>query len=358
MAANRTAGPISNPPRVEDGTMVRVASPGTGVTGQHVSADSVVGWPLKEKLTVALQRTAPLLPASMREQFLALLSPANLAITVGVLAVWVGSHAFGVGEVVDAVLAVVGGVMMGMSIVGVVRDIRKFAVLAGSAKTQRDLDLAAAHLADAIAVIGVNVFAVVVTEGAAKIGARPLELPPKTPPVVEAHPVVPEPPRRLYQMMTPEMDGDGPIAQALRRAALDDFYQSFAKLDYKGMMYDDRTGEWVRSRPEQRRASHIAGTDLTRPVFHRTLQPGEVIAMYQRVGGQPGTYLARVGTPAAKLGISPVGRIVKLYRVVTPLEAIESTAADMANAAPGVGGKGGAQQLIMLPDWERHTRPF
>ena len=356
MAASRTQGPVCSLPIVNDGTLVRTASPRAGVAGQQSPPDNIANWPLQQKLTVALRRTAEKLPASMRSEFLGLISPVNIGITVGVLAVWIGSHAVGVGEIVDVVLAVVGGVTLGWSVFGVVRDIRQFAVLTGTAKTNRDLDLAAGHLAAAVSVIGVTLFTIILTEGAAKIRGRPPQITPESLP--PARVVAPAPPN-AYQVLTPldrEITGDGPLALAMRRAALDEFYKMHPKLEYKGMTLEG--GEWVRSRPAERRASHISGTDLGLPVVRRMLQRGEVIIMYQRAGGQPGTYLARVGALPEQLGISPAGRILKQFEVIEPLEVMETTAANMATGvAAGVGGKGGAKQLIMPPNWERSTRP-
>ena len=356
MAASRTQGPVSTASPVNDGTLVRTASSTVGVAGQRSSVDNIAGWPLKEKLTVALRRTADRLPANMRAEFMGMISPVNIGITVGIFAVWVGSHAVGIGEIVDVVLAVVGGVTIGWSVFGVIRDIRQFAVLTGSAKTNRDLDLAAAHLAAAISVIGVTLLTIILTEGAAKIKARPVRVVPEVLPPAE---VVPQAPQRGYQVLTPldaEIKGDGAMAMAIRRAALDEFYKMHPKLELKGMTMEN--GEWVRSRPGERRASHIAGTDLTLPVIRRELVPGEVIIMFQRAGGQPGTYLARAGALPERLGMSAEGRILKQYQVIEPLEVMETTASTMKpGAAAGVGGKGGDQQLIMPPNWERSVRP-
>src|SRR6266850_546855 len=115
-------------------------------------------WPLEDKFAEALRRTAPRLPGSMRKEFEALLSPTSLAIIGGTLVVWAGSHAFGVGEVVDLILLIGGAFFLGMAVFDVARELGDFLVVTSNAADERDLDEAADHLARAIAIIGVAAF--------------------------------------------------------------------------------------------------------------------------------------------------------------------------------------------------------
>lgn len=84
-------GPASPPP-ASPANLAPIAAPG------------IAEWPLGDKFAEVLRRTAPKLPGSMQQEFLALLSPASVGIIVGTLVVWAGSHAFGVGAVVDLAL--------------------------------------------------------------------------------------------------------------------------------------------------------------------------------------------------------------------------------------------------------------
>jgi hypothetical protein len=121
-------------------------------------AAGVWEWPLEEKFAEALRRTAPKLPSNMHHEFEALLSPKSLGIVASGFVVWAGSHAFGVGEVVDIVLLIGGAVTLGMSVFDVVEDLGDFLVVTSNATGEKDLNEAASHLARAIAILGVAAF--------------------------------------------------------------------------------------------------------------------------------------------------------------------------------------------------------
>jgi hypothetical protein len=93
-----------------------------------------------------------------------LLSPANLAILVGTLVVWAGSHAFGVGEAVDLVLLVGGVLFLGLAVFDVATELGNFLTVTSSARDDQDLDQAASHLARAIAIVGVAAFVALIAK--------------------------------------------------------------------------------------------------------------------------------------------------------------------------------------------------
>jgi len=105
-----------------------------------------------------LRRTAPKLPGSMQQEFLALLHPKSLAIMAGTLVIWAGSHAIGAGEAIDLVLLGVGVYFLGMAVFDVAENLGDFLILASSAVDENDLDEAASHLAKAISIMGVAAF--------------------------------------------------------------------------------------------------------------------------------------------------------------------------------------------------------
>jgi len=72
-----------------------------------------------------------------------LLTPGTLAIFSGTLAVWAGSNFFGVGEIVDVGLLLVGAFFVGWSITDVARDLVTFADKAINARRDEDIDTAA-----------------------------------------------------------------------------------------------------------------------------------------------------------------------------------------------------------------------
>lgn len=130
---------------------------------QHVSiplapAKGIWEWPLEDKFAESLRRTGPKLPSSIRGEFEAMLSPTSLGVMAGTLVVWAGSHAFGIGEVVDIILLIGGAFFLGMSVLDVASDLGDFLVGTSTATEEKDLDEAATHLAKAIAVMGVAAF--------------------------------------------------------------------------------------------------------------------------------------------------------------------------------------------------------
>lgn len=86
-----------------------------------------------------------------------LLSPTNLAILVGTLVAWAGSHFFGVGEIVDVLLLVVGAFAIGWSIGDVAKDIFTFGDLTINARSEADLEKASQAFSHAIVLAGITV---------------------------------------------------------------------------------------------------------------------------------------------------------------------------------------------------------
>jgi hypothetical protein len=171
MAGGRNPGPIcqvSRPVNVVDGTLCRAPSPNPGPIGAGPGQVDVSSWDVPRKPLEAARRAAPKLPAESREQFAALFSPVNIAITSGVFAAWGASHLIGVGEAADLILLGVGAVTIGSQVVGAARDITNFVSIAGRARTESDLDRAATHLARAVVTIGITAFVALVM----RLGSR------------------------------------------------------------------------------------------------------------------------------------------------------------------------------------------
>jgi hypothetical protein len=85
------------------------------------------------------------------------LTPLNLGIMAGTLALWGGSHFFGIGEIIDVLLLVIGAFTIGWSIVDVARDLYDFADYTINATTDADLEKAAEAFAHAVVLAGVTV---------------------------------------------------------------------------------------------------------------------------------------------------------------------------------------------------------
>lgn len=128
------------------------------------------GWATEQKLLEAAKLTIPKLPGDMKEQFAGLFSPESMAITGGVLGFWAASHAYGLGEAFDVGLLIFGAWTMGTQALGVVEDFGNFVVVAKGARTHNDLEIASAHLARAVTIVGVVAFAAMIMKGGKRLG--------------------------------------------------------------------------------------------------------------------------------------------------------------------------------------------
>ncbi|WP_234455752.1 hypothetical protein [Kosakonia sp. LAM2021] len=73
----------------------------------------VVRLDLQAKLKIVLTKAASLLPADVGQQLLALITPQALATMAGIVVLWAGAHFFGIGEIADVILLVVGWAAIG-----------------------------------------------------------------------------------------------------------------------------------------------------------------------------------------------------------------------------------------------------
>ncbi len=112
---------------------------------------------LEDRLGAVLHKAAPLLPGNVGRHLLALVAPGSLAIMAGVVVVWAASHFVGVGEIADVALLIGGWLMIGAGAAAGCRKLLSFALGTHSARTEADLDRAARDLADAVAILGVDV---------------------------------------------------------------------------------------------------------------------------------------------------------------------------------------------------------
>jgi len=132
--------------------------------------------PLEDRFTSVLHRTLPLLPAEIQDEFAMMISPAAIVMVAGTLAVWAGSHYFGVGFIADAVMVAVGFIFLGLQVVTAAEDLAAAVGLTYSARSNSDLDQAAQHLANFIAVVGVAVFSALVMKGAKRVAPKAKKL--------------------------------------------------------------------------------------------------------------------------------------------------------------------------------------
>jgi hypothetical protein len=134
-----------------------------------------------EKVGEAIRRALPLIGPEAREEASKLLDPLVLATVAGVLTAWVISHFVGIGEIVDVILLAAGVFAIGMSVFDGVSELFQFANAALHASGESDLDNAAKHFADAVAILGIQAVLSVLLRsaprtfrgGRVKVGAPP-----------------------------------------------------------------------------------------------------------------------------------------------------------------------------------------
>lgn len=167
MAGYRIPGPqcVTGSELLDSGTttLVRMPTPGP------VDAGGAPGLDATGRIAEAIRRAIRSLPAEAGGHLSALLTPGTLATLAGVLVVWAGSHAFGVGEVVDVLLLATGFIFLGREAVEAVEHLVSFAKLALNAQSDNDLTLAGAHLAKAVTIIGVDAVLALLTRGGVKL---------------------------------------------------------------------------------------------------------------------------------------------------------------------------------------------
>jgi hypothetical protein len=131
---------------------------------------SVADWPLRRRFEEVLQLAPNHMAPELAAQFRAMLTPLNVSIAVGTLAAWAVSHAFGVGEIADIVLGVVGAIFIGMAVFKAGEDIGECLMTTLHAQSYSDLDKAADYLAQAVAIVGVVTFFALLAKVGAKLG--------------------------------------------------------------------------------------------------------------------------------------------------------------------------------------------
>jgi hypothetical protein len=127
---------------------------------------------VEQRLGEVLTRSKPDFAPEVGRTIDSFLSPANLAILGGTLVVWAGSHFFGVGEVVDILLLVVGAFTIGWSVGDVGELLYTFADKTVNAKTDADLTTAAHAFSRAVVLAGVTtILALLLRKGVKDIQA-------------------------------------------------------------------------------------------------------------------------------------------------------------------------------------------
>jgi hypothetical protein len=283
----------------------------------------VIPMPLEDRLKEMLVRTAPRLPAGIREEFEKILNPAMLATVVGVLAVWAASHAYGVGFVIDALLLVSGLLFAGWAFIEAAQKLYDALEKTYQAKTEDDLDAAATLMAQVIAAIGVGAFLAAITRGAGRLKAAQAKgKVVRPPPEPTRKPYVPLQERPKVAKGKPEIKGELTAATAVR---------TVSNAEAEAIL--------VKSGISPARAKDFVAS-FEGPITVRTVKPGEQFIRYGDKDG-PGSFLTKnkFATPEEAvegLYLKPYGNTASRAQVVTATEECVVLEGAVANGAPGV----------------------
>lgn len=111
---------------------------------------NVSGWSFAEKLTVVIKLTAQASPQDVASELLALVSPAKVATTTAVIGLWAASHAYGVGEIVDAFALAYVYYTLGKGATDLITGMINTTLAINNAQCENDLRNAANTLSKAI----------------------------------------------------------------------------------------------------------------------------------------------------------------------------------------------------------------
>ncbi|WP_309895502.1 restriction endonuclease fold toxin-2 domain-containing protein [Archangium sp.] len=118
-----------------------------------------------EKLCRSFALALAGVPGAMSEEIRAMLTPESLAAMMTLSAAWLGSQGVPVvGQAVDGALVVLGVVLLAAQSAELSQALWTYVNLATAARSRAELEAAAAHLSRAIALVGVNVVAFILTK--------------------------------------------------------------------------------------------------------------------------------------------------------------------------------------------------
>ena len=136
----------------------------------------------EERLGAVFERSIAKVGPEVGTQLRQMIEPKTLGIMAGVLVLWVVSHGFAVGEIIDFIVTVGGAIAIGLAIFSGIDELFDFARGTYDARDDAALDAAAEHLAKAIAILGIQAVLAVLFRGRPSTkGGRPGSPPPANP---------------------------------------------------------------------------------------------------------------------------------------------------------------------------------
>ncbi len=115
-----------------------------------------------------MRRSLPHLGPEAREEVEKLLEPRTLAIVAAVLVAWLISHAVGIGQIIDIILIALGVFSIGLVVFEGLDELAMFGRTALKATSEKELNKAGKHFANAVAILGIEAVLAVLFKGTPK----------------------------------------------------------------------------------------------------------------------------------------------------------------------------------------------
>jgi hypothetical protein len=109
-----------------------------------------------ERIGEGMKRGVGRLPPALQEQLKELITPQALAVAGTFFVAWLVSHAVGIGFVVDAIFLAAAAVAIGLAVFTGIDELIQFGTTAIAARSNSEMDRAAAHFATAVSILGVQ----------------------------------------------------------------------------------------------------------------------------------------------------------------------------------------------------------
>jgi hypothetical protein len=129
-----------------------------GPIGRHNDTKEVVHVPeaTADRMLAAATLSLPKLPRELRKQVAGMLTRETMAMIAASAAILAGSQAIGVGEIVDVIFLGIAVGTLGWQAIQAGKEFVSFWRIAENARSEKDLEQAADHFANAVTIVGVN----------------------------------------------------------------------------------------------------------------------------------------------------------------------------------------------------------
>lgn len=246
------------------------SKPGQSILGKPAAVKPVGQWPLEDRVTEVIRRASKQIPGEGARALQAMLTPENIALMVTIVAVAAAANLTPAGWIADAGLAALAFYYGGMAAFEAMSDLVACFIITSSAKSERDLDEAARHLAEAV--IGMGTVAIIaILHRTAKRGGAAEEAPKPKP--VERTPSPAPAPKPVEAAKPKPVEAAKPKPKpktstysrpsGYRKGVRDKVWDDAVKASKDGVVRDPLTGKAM-SKSDPWDMGHLTGHEFRR----------------------------------------------------------------------------------------------